>query len=541
VSRHFSLIEALPGFAVPIIEAVDLAQTRHRLFAQPGADATHVIVGVSGGADSVCLLHALTQLAPAWGLSLHAAHLDHALRPESRADAEFVADLAQSLGVEFHLRRLAEGAIAALGGGVEAAARTLRYAFLAETARAVAPPGQQPIVAVAHHMDDQAETVLMNLITGAGLQGLGGVDWVRPLTEAPPGRPVALVRPLLGVRRAQILAYLAGYGLSCREDATNQDQTRLRNHIRHAALPLLAEINPQIVPTLARTAGILAAEAERTTSLDRNSLRALCLAADPTAGRIVLDVAKFRVLDLAAQRGVLRQAVALLGLDLREAGFERGEELLWHVRTGDLGGGPHTFVAGLAWTLIAPSGDAPARLSLHRQDVLPIRPDHPYLDKQRRDAGPVPLPAEGVVVAAGGWTLHCASFPADRLPADWRSRAAPWRAYVDAAAVTRPVLTAPSPGMAFAPLGMGGRHKQLGDFFTDRKVPPALRKGWPIVVDAASGRIVWVCGLAVAHEARITGGTQRVRCFNWRRHVGVDPSTPGTSLSETEPPPCAPM
>ncbi len=151
-------------------------------------------------------------------------------------------------------------------------------------------------------MDDQAETVLMNLITGAGLQGLGGVDWVRPLTEAPPGRPVALVRPLLGVRRAQILAYLAGYGLSCREDATNQDQTRLRNHIRHAALPLLAEINPQIVPTLARTAGILAAEAERTTSLDRNSLRALCLAADPTAGRIVLDVAKFRVLDLAAQR-----------------------------------------------------------------------------------------------------------------------------------------------------------------------------------------------------------------------------------------------
>src|SRR5690606_4698164 len=136
----------------------------------------------------------------------------------------------------------------------------------------------------------------------------------------------ALVRPLLGVRRAQILAYLAGYGLSCREDATNQDQTRLRNRIRHAALPLLAEINPQIVPTLARSAGILAAEAERTAAWDRSNLATLCLAADPAAGRVVLDIAQFRALDLAAQRSVLRQAVALLGVDLREAGFERSEE-----------------------------------------------------------------------------------------------------------------------------------------------------------------------------------------------------------------------
>ncbi len=218
----------------------------------------------------------------------------------SRADAEFVADLAQSLGVEFHLRRLAEGAIAALGGGVEAAARTLRYAFLAETARAVAPPGQQPIVAVAHHMDDQAETVLMNLITGAGLQGLGGVDWVRPLTEAPPGRPVALVRPLLGVRRAQILAYLAGYGLSCRR-RRNQDQARLRNHIRHAALPLWRRSTRRSCPRW-RAPPHPGRRGGTHYLLDHNSLRALCLAADPTAGRIVLDVAKFRVLDLAAQR-----------------------------------------------------------------------------------------------------------------------------------------------------------------------------------------------------------------------------------------------
>jgi len=546
VNRHSSLIEDCPGFALPIIEAVNLAQTRHRLFAQAGSAVTHVVVGISGGADSVCLLHALAQLAPAWGLTLHAAHLDHALRPESRADAEFVASLAQSLGVEFHLRRLAEGAIAELGGGVEAAARTLRYTFLAETARAVAPPGQPPVVAVAHHMDDQAETVLMNLISGAGLQGLGGMAWVRPLAEAPPGRPLTLVRPLLGVRRAQILAYLAGYGLSCREDATNQDQTHLRNRIRHAALPLLAEINPQIVPTLARTAGILAAEAERTAAWDRSSLAALCAAADLVAGRVILDIAMFRTLDLAAQRGVLRQAVALLGLDLREASFERSEELLWRIRTGDLAGGPHTFAAGLTWTVLPPSEDTPTRLSLHRQDVLPIRPDHPYLDRQRRDAGPVPLPAEGVVDAAGGWTLHCASFPVDSLPADWRSRVAPWRAFVDAAAITQPVLTAPSPGMAFAPLGMGGRHKQLGDFFTDRKVPPALRKGWPLIVDAASGRIVWVCGLAVAHEARITDGTQRVRCFEWRRQLRADPTASAAPHSdaphlETEPPPCAPM
>ncbi len=130
----------------------------------------------------------------------------------------------------------------------------------------------------------------------------------------------------------------------------------------------------------------------------------------------------------------------------------------------------------------------------------------PYLDRQRRVTPPYLCPPKASSSQCGGWTLHCASFPADRLPADWRSRAT-WRAYVDAAAITQPAHRALARD-GLRPLGMGGRHKQLGDFFTDRKVPPALRKGWPIVVDAASGRIVWVCGLAVAHEARITGGTR---------------------------------
>ncbi len=545
MSEVFGPPDAFPAFALPIINAILAAQTRHSLFPPPAngpgdpATSAHVAVGVSGGADSICLLHALAQLAPALHLTLHVAHMDHGLRSESCADAGFVAHLAAELGLPFHLRSVSRAEIDAAGGGVEAAARTLRYAFLAQTARDIAPVGQQPVVAVAHHMEDQAETLLIHLLRGAGLQGLSGMAWVRPLdaaasgtsagmlssADAAPRRSVNLARPFLSVRRADIRAYLRGYDLSPREDASNQDTARLRNRVRGQVLPLLAELNPQIVPTLARTADILSAEAARARAWDNNCLaivrvKGICVDAGPAAPqRVVLDVAKLRDLEPAGQRSALRQAAALLGLDLRQTGFERIEEVLEQVRDDMLRGGPHTFLADVAWTALAPAAHRPALLSLHRQDTLPILPTHPYLATAVQ---PQPLPDTGAVAASPSWTLHVALLAADHLPADWRSGEHPWRAFVDADAATQPVLTAPAPGMAFCPLGMGGRHKQLGDFFTDRKVPPALRRGWPLVLDAATGRVIWVCGHAIAHAARISPATRCVRRLEWRRGHETD-------------------
>lgn len=520
VSHKPNLMPSYPAFAQPVIRAIMTAQRRRQILPRPGKTGpAHVVVGFSGGADSVCLLHALSQLAPAWSLSLHAAHLDHALRPESRDDAEFARQLAAELHIPFHTRRLAAGEVAALAGGLEAAARSLRYAFLAETARSVTPADQQPIVVVAHHMEDQAETVVMNLVTGAGLAGLGGMEWVRPLEDEMSARPVWLGRPLLGVRRAEILAYLSGYGLTRRDDATNQDASRLRNRIRHQTLPLLAEMNPEIVPTLARTAAILAAEAERSAESDRANLAWAIADADPVAGRVVLDAARFRELGVAAQRGVLRQAASALRLDLREAGFDHIEALLWHLRNGDMSGGPHTLAGDVAWTVMATPQHEPELVSLHRSGVLPVRPVHPHLGVGWRDAvGRLALPDAGEAQVGEGWSLHCELVKIEQLPADWRGDACPWRAFVDADAVAQPTLATPAPGMAFCPLGMPGQTKRLGDLFTDRKTPRFLRSGWPLVVNAATGRVAWVCGLALAHDARVSEATRRVRCLTWRMH-----------------------
>ena len=186
----------------PLLAALAAAQDQHQLFAQRPAA---VVVGVSGGADSVCLLHALAALAAPWSLTLHVAHVNHALRPSADRDAAFVGSLAQRLGLPFHSLTLAPGELDRQPGGREAAGRAARQRFLHATAINVTPPGQVPHVALAHHADDQAETVLLRLVQGAGLAGLGGM---RPVTSfQQPGAPAdALVLPMGDIAPAIALA-----------------------------------------------------------------------------------------------------------------------------------------------------------------------------------------------------------------------------------------------------------------------------------------------------------------------------------------------
>jgi tRNA(Ile)-lysidine synthetase-like protein len=147
----------------PLLRALAAAAAQHSLFPAHPDITQPVIVAVSGGADSVCLLHALVQLAGAWGLALHVAHIDHRLRPQSGEDSRFVAELAAQYGLPLHVTRLDPAALRADRRGLEAAARHARYTSLCAVARAVSPPKAVPCVAVAHHADDQAETVLLRL------------------------------------------------------------------------------------------------------------------------------------------------------------------------------------------------------------------------------------------------------------------------------------------------------------------------------------------------------------------------------------------
>ena len=277
------------------------------------------VVGVSGGADSVALLRALH----ACDLPLTVAHVNHKLRgSDSDADAAFVRDLCASLDVDCHVKAVDVAALAA-GDNLEATARRVRYEFFAEVARAT---GAQWI-ATAHTADDQAETVLHRIVRGTGLQGLRGIAAQRQPNPPPPfptreggagvtppsllwkgvgGLGSSLLRPLLAVARADVLAFLATLGQAHREDASNADTRFTRNRIRHELLPLLKSFNPDIVTALTHLADH-ATEAHEVITLAATEL--LAKAERPRAGAtIILDATTL----CAAPRGVLRAALRLV-------------------------------------------------------------------------------------------------------------------------------------------------------------------------------------------------------------------------------------
>lgn len=211
-----------------------------------------LVAGFSGGRDSVVLLHALWRLAEAGGgFALLAAHFNHGLRgAEADADQEFCRDFCSRLGIEFCCGQ-AQGL--GSGGDVENRARRQRYAWLEQICQQEEAKGFRPVwLLCAHHMEDQAETVLLHMLRGSGPAGLAAMRQQN-------GR---LLRPLLDVRRAEIEAYLVENGLQWREDSTNSSPVYTRNRVRGQLLPMLQQLNPQAVPALAQTARIAAAEAD---------------------------------------------------------------------------------------------------------------------------------------------------------------------------------------------------------------------------------------------------------------------------------------
>ncbi|MDQ1558405.1 MAG: tRNA(Ile)-lysidine synthase [Pyrinomonadaceae bacterium] len=240
-----------------------------------GSDGRVVVVAVSGGADSTALLLALDELKRAGRLrlTLKVAHLDHELRGEAGAlDARFVEELAGALGYEAIIGRAPVGRRArATRDNLEQAARRERYEFLARAAR----EWEARAVAVAHTVEDQAETLLLALLRGSGARGLGAMRACRPFDERDDG--LLLVRPLLDwARRAETQEYCASRGVSVRPDAMNEDERFARVRVRRQLLPLLETFNPRAVETLARTAALLRAEADALEHLGEKLLAEAC-------------------------------------------------------------------------------------------------------------------------------------------------------------------------------------------------------------------------------------------------------------------------
>lgn len=477
---------------------------RHQLLSSNNT----AIVGVSGGPDSLCLLHILHALASELGVRLHVAHLHHGLRAaEADADAAFVQEIAAAWGLPCTVERADVAALAVqTRASLEEAARAARYAFLGRLAQQLGAP----VVAVGHHADDQAETVLMHFLRGSGLAGLRGMQPIGPLPVAGVSGGVCqvpsakrqvsavrqnLIRPLLFTARADIAAYCAEQGLTPRTDRSNEDTTFFRNRLRHELLPLLESYNPQVRRVLSHTAAVLADDYE--------ILRADLLAAWPaivleeSASRLLLDLAAWRSLPTALQRGVLREAIHHLRASLRNVGYVHVDNALSLLREGTAGE-RMTLPAGLE---VALGYD---RFAIGAEGVeLPVT-GLPQMEAER-----LPLPLPGTV-SLPGWQITTALLAPADLPPGWQANTDPWQAWLDAGVLgPTPALRTRRAGDRFQPMGMAGRSKSLAELFTSAKVPALARARWPLLV-TSSGDIAWVCGLRVAERVRVTPATQRV-------------------------------
>ncbi|HWA97155.1 MAG TPA: tRNA lysidine(34) synthetase TilS [Pirellulales bacterium] len=279
-----------------------------------------VLLAVSGGADSVALLRALIELRPAGASGrLIVGHVNHGLRgAESDADAQFVGKLAAQLQVEARVRRVEPVPAASdQGDGLEAAARSARYALLRDEAEAV---GARYVV-TAHTADDQAETILHRVLRGTGLDGLRGMRRARPLSDA-----VTLVRPLLEFRRAELRDYLAALGQGFREDTSNTDRRFTRNRLRHDLLPMAArDFNPEATEALLRL-GRLAGDAQDAIAeiVDRELMPAITFEAD---GSLAIDGSALARWPVHLRREALKRAWQQRGWPMQAMGYDAWQRL----------------------------------------------------------------------------------------------------------------------------------------------------------------------------------------------------------------------
>ena len=432
-----------------MLSTVQAYIAQHQLL-RPGAP---VIVGLSGGADSVALLHILTRL----GYPCVAAHCNFHLRnDESESDADFAQQTAEALGLPFRRIDFDTADYARQNDvSTEMAARTLRYEWFETLRRELGAEA----IAVAHHRDDNVETVLLNLIRGTGLSGLCGM---RP-------RNGHIVRPLLSVDRHQIVRWLADRHLPFCTDSSNASDVYRRNFVRLRLLPLMEQLNPSVRDAILRMAGHLTdVEAIYRNAID--SYRAHLIDAD---GRISIDA----LLRTPAPHAMLFELLTPYGFTPSQCAD------IARALSGESG---RSFVApGGRWHLLKD------RLHLILYPADEVSADAFTLTLGSELTAPIRLSLEERIVDEA-FTIsrspHVATFDADRIALPLTLRR--WRA-----------------GDSFVPFGMTGR-KKLSDYFSDHKFS-LLRKAAAWILCDASGRILWIVGHRTDNRFRITSKTRR--------------------------------
>ena len=450
-----------------VLERVRETIERHRMF----ESGERVLVAVSGGVDSVVLLHVLRALSDELGIALTVAHLDHGWRGEaSAADARFVETLAEEWEIPVLCEQVDEHAVAAHGAlGREGAARAVRRSFLAEASSSI----DAARIALGHTADDRAETVLFNLVRGTGPAGAAGID------------PVAgsIVRPLIDLTRADVEAYAREHSLTWREDATNDDVSFARNRIRHRVVPELSEINPRAIEAINRAADLSSDAAHAEGHLASLLWPDVAVCEEP--GDVRLSRSALVDLPEPIRRTMLREA------------FRRAR--------GNLVGIEYDHVEAVSDLLDGSGGHADAHLP-----GLFVR-----VDRKIVSLSTSPFPS------STGWECSIDTgrtvLPDRRLLLDVEilDRAAcriesgdRMAEVADADRVTFPLrLRNRRVGDRFTPLGMEHPIK-LKDFLMNERVAFSDRDDVPLLCDR--DRIIWVVGLRLSNDVRLTEETRRV-------------------------------
>jgi tRNA(Ile)-lysidine synthase len=445
-----------------------------------------LVVAVSGGADSVCLLHILVRLKERLKIKLHIAHLNHQLRgAESDADADYVADLARNLGIPATIeRRDVNGYQKRERLSPEEAAREVRYRFLAEVAGAT---GAQA-VAAGHTRDDHIETILMHLIRGAGTRGMRGLQ---PSTGWPSKTGgLIVIRPLLEVSHQETEDYCRQHRLTPRLDASNLSLSPLRNRIRQQLMPLLQGYNPGIAEALLRTGRIAGDDID---FLDRETARLWNKIARQEGEAIILDRPKLDRLPSTLKRYLLRTGAEKLLGSAKDIEMRHIEEMM------ALLGKPAGKRLSLPGNLSFATGYDEYILTLDLAGLSPL----PELEGETK----LKIPGQ---TEFSGWRVGAAIIEPEEI-----TEKDDFTAYFDLAKTgDRLTVRGRRRGDRFQPLGLP-QPKKLGEFMIDSRIPQAWRQYIPIV--CSPEQIVWLVGWRIDERVKVSQKTKQVLCLKFEQ------------------------
>ncbi|QSO47950.1 tRNA lysidine(34) synthetase TilS [Alicyclobacillus mengziensis] len=470
---------------------------------RPSKDWT---VALSGGVDSMVLLHLLTKVAPEAGARLRAVHINHGLRSESKRDETFVQNVCADMGVPIDVRSIDMRSVPVYQHkGVEADGRRLRYQAIVESARQWAcssnaglESGLEPLVFLGHHADDQVETVLMRLIRGTSTTGLAGIrperDW----------QGMLWMRPFLGVPKSELVSYAADHGITFVQDDTNFDTYYTRNFLRHEIVPKLIQIQPNLTEAVRRLTDVLQAEDDFLESVSREHFRALVKQEE---GVLTLDNKEFMTIPLPLQRRVIK--IILYCLTPADWTFDHMDSIL--------------RLCGQS----VPSG------VLHLPNRTLVRKVYSQVQFMR-----LTVSADGASaseVYRTFWEInenpmcHVHAGEHDEI---WRFRRFPYKAVGDIRRLLGvnkyeavfPRLTGfviqPAPkGERMKVFGLGGS-KKVQDLFVDLKIPRHLRGTWPCVY--VDGEVVWIPGLARSESYLLDEGEDGWRVVAEPARAAID-------------------